>query len=181
MATYFSGGTEGDWLVRDTHQIIGQTLPHVTHLKILNGTDGVSDSFWTISGVSSHARYTHRAEKIELNALQASLGRSEATCGALIPIKKSEEWWSFTQDERRNIFENKSKHIANSLKYLPAIARKLYHSRDLGEPFDFITWFEFSPTHVSDFNNLLAELRASEEWKYVVREVDIRVVKAPKS
>src|SRR2546428_7160638 len=29
--------------------------------------------------------------------------------------------------------------------YLPAIARRLYHCRDLGEPFDFLTWFEYAP------------------------------------
>ena len=31
------------------------------------------------------------------------------------------------------------------LDYLPGVARKLYHSRDLGEEFDFLTWFEFEP------------------------------------
>ena len=67
----------------------------------------------------------------------------EATCAALIPIRKSAAWWELTQEERRQIFEDKSHHIAGSLKYLPAIARQLYHCRDLGEPFDFLTWFEY--------------------------------------
>ena len=78
-------------------------------------------------------------------AVQAGLGRPEATCAALIPIKKSAAWWELTQEERRQIFEDKSHHIAGSLKYLPAIARQLYHCRDLGEPFDFLTWFEYAP------------------------------------
>ena len=68
-----------------------------------------------------------------------------------------------------------SHHIAASLKYLPAIARQLYHCRDLGEPFDFLTWFEYAPAHADAFEELVRTLRATEEWRYVEREVDIRV------
>ena len=63
----------------------------------------------------------------------------------------------------------------SSLKYLPAIARQLYHCRDLGEPFDFLTWFEYEPADAEMFEELVATLRATEEWRYVEREVDIRV------
>ncbi len=31
------------------------------------------------------------------------------------------------------------------MRYLLAVARRLYHCRDLGEPFDFLTWFEYAP------------------------------------
>ncbi len=93
--------------------------------------------------------------------MQAGLGRPEATCAALIPIRKSEAWWSMAQDERRAVFEDRSRHIALSMKYLPAVARRLHHARDLGEPFDFLTWFEFAPEHAAAFDDLLAELRAS--------------------
>ena len=66
------------------------------------------------------------------------------------------------------------------MKYLPAIARKLHHCRDLTEaaPFDFLTWFEFAPEHETDFNLMLAELRGSPEWRYVDRELDIRLQRA---
>ena len=67
-------------------------------------------------------------------------------------------WWELTQEERRRIFEDKSRHIADSLKYLPAIARQLYHCRDLGEPFDFLTWFEFAPEHATEFEELVCML-----------------------
>ena len=125
----------------------------------------------------SSLRYTERAEKQQLIAVQAGLGRSEATCAALIPIRKSQAWWELTQEERRKIFEDKSHHIASSLRFLPAIARQLYHCRDLGEPFDFLTWFEFAPAHASLFEELVGMLRRTEEWTYVEREVDVRVVK----
>jgi chlorite dismutase len=127
--------------------------------------------------VSSHARYAERAEKALLEAAQAGLGRQEASCAALIPIKKSSAWWELTPGERRGIFEDKSHHIASSLKYLPMIASQLYHSRDLGEPFDFLTWFEYAPEHSALFEDLVGMLRATEEWSFVEREVDVRVVR----
>jgi len=48
-------------------------------------------------------------------------------------------------------------------------ARRLHHCRDLGEPepFDFVTLFDYSETDARAFDEMLAELRASEEWKYV--------------
>ncbi|MET0443817.1 MAG: chlorite dismutase family protein, partial [Pseudorhodoplanes sp.] len=100
-----------------------------------------------------------------------------ATCAALIPIRKSNAWWLMSQNERRRIFEDKSRHIADSLKYLPAIARQLYHSRDLGGPFDFLTWFEYAPAHAERFEELVAMLRESEEWQFVEREVDVRLAR----
>jgi hypothetical protein len=67
------------------------------------------------------------------------------------------------------------------LKYLPAVARRLHHCRDLSdaEPFDFVTLFDYAPSDSSAFEELVAELRASEEWKFVEREVDIRMVRVP--
>jgi hypothetical protein len=47
--------------------------------------------------------------------------------------------------------------------------------RELGEPFDFLTWFEWSEEHSSLFDELLGALRATEEWTYVEREVEVRL------
>jgi hypothetical protein len=60
---------------------------------------------------------------------------------------------------------------------LPAIARKLYHCRDIGQPFDFLTWFEYAPEHEDIFEELVVSLRSTDEWKYVEREIDIRLKK----
>jgi len=138
---------------------------------------------WILRGTRSNERYSTREEKQSLTATQPQLGRTEATCAALIPIRKSEAWWDLPQDERRHIFEECSSHIAIGAKYLPAIARRLYHCRDLetAEPFDFITWFEFAPSSTSAFDELLATLRASLEWSYVEREVEIRLERDYKS
>src|SRR5262249_5646085 len=106
------------------------------------------------------------------------LGRPEATCAVLIPIRKSAGWWALPQDERRAIFEARSRHIADSMKYLPRIARRLYQARGLGEAFDFLTWFEFAPEHAGAFDELLAMLRSRQEWRFVEHEVEIRLVRA---
>ena len=68
------------------------------------------------------------------------------------------------------------------LEYLPAVARRLHHSRDIhGEPFDFITWFEYAPEASEAFEEMVKRLRATPEWGYVSREVDIRLTKVPDS
>src|SRR5262249_29681014 len=122
-------------------------------------------------------RYVTKREQEKLQASQTPLGRPEATCAALIPIKKSAQWWTLAQDERRAILEARSHHIEMGLRYLPQIARRLHHGYDLGEPFDFLTWFEFAPAHAAAFEELVSALRKTEEWAYVEREVDIRLIR----
>jgi chlorite dismutase len=127
--------------------------------------------------VRSTDRYVTRAEKDVLVARSPQLGRLDSRRAAMIAIRKSDAWWALAQDERRRIFEESSRHIAIGLDYTPAIARRLYHSRELGQPFDFLTWFEFAAIDAPAFDDLVAKLRATEEWRYVDREVDVRVVR----
>ena len=180
MFTTFRGGNSGAWRVMALAPVTGETLPKVPSLSVTHAAAITvpllpSQTAWRLAGVASHVRYVERNEKTALVAVQAGLGRPEATLAALIPIKKSAAWWDLTQEERRRIFEDKSRHIADSMKYLPAIARQLYHARDLGEPFDFLTWFEFAPEHAGAFEELVATLRGTEEWSFVEREVDVRL------
>lgn len=180
MFTIFRGGRSGAWRVTRFASVRGTALPPTPALSVVHSRSIAlpimpSLTSWRLAGVASHVRYVERPEKDQLVAVQAPLGRPEATYAALIPIKKSAAWWELTQEERRQIFEDRSHHIAASLKYLPAVARQLYHCRDLGEPFDFLTWFEFEPAHAEMFEELVGMLRATEEWNYVEREVDIRV------
>ena len=109
--------------------------------------------------------------------MQAALGRPEATRAALIPIRKNAAWWNLAQDERRAIFEERSRHIAIGRDYLPAVARRLHHCRGLGGPFDFLTWFEYAADAEPAFDAMLVRLRETEEWCYVEREVDIRLTR----
>lgn len=173
----FIGGHQGQWRVLQINPVTGASLPSAERVRVDEGevSGTPSGSAWTLRGVVGHVRYVERREKDALVAVQAGLGRPEATRAALIPIKKSPAWWALAQDERRAIFEERSHHIEASMKYLPAIARRLHQSRELNEPFDFLTWFEYAPKDAALFEELVKMLRSTEEWKYVEREVDVRL------
>jgi chlorite dismutase len=142
------------------------------------GATGLDGSWaWVLRGVTSNERYVSRREHDALAAKQEAVGRESSTRAALIPITKTDAWWELPQDERRRIFEESSRHLAIGLDYLPAVARRLHHGRDLGEPFDFLTWFEFAPEHAAGFEDLVRRLRETEEWTYVEREIDIRLAR----
>jgi hypothetical protein len=180
----FVGGDAGTWEVVSMRAVIGDALEPVDRLRIVPGeVPKEKGSGWALRGVTSHERYVTRPEKAKLVAVQPELGRSEATAAALIPIRKSAAWWALTQDERRTIFEETSAHIRIGLEYLPAVARRLHHCRDLAEPapFDFLTWFEFAPGEAVAFDDLLRRLRETPEWQYVEREVEVRLRKTPES
>lgn len=177
----FIGGAQGEWRVVAMRDICGEPLASVEHIEVVRGLPiGQTASpaaAWRLQGLTSNVRYADRNELDTLTARQPVLDRPEATCAALIPIKKSARWWAMPQDERRAIFEENSHHTQIGLDYLPAIARRLHHCRDIGEPFDFLTWFEYAPEHVDAFDRLVDALRATPEWDYVEREVDIRLVR----
>jgi len=175
----FIGGDKGKWKVMSMTTICGQPIDKVAYIDILQHLENhLNKGIWTLSGFTSNIRYTEKVEREKLIAVQSELGRPLATCAALIPIRKSEVWWTMAQDERRKIFEAQSHHTETGLKYLPAIARKLYHCRDIGQPFDFLTWFEYAPNDSNKFDDLVKSLRETEEWKYVEREIDIRLILA---
>jgi hypothetical protein len=180
----FIGGNSGAWQVTARKTVIGEPLPTVKRLDIVIGEvkELPEDALWKLAGVTSHERYVTRAEKNELAAKQVTIGRPEATHAALIPIRKNSKWWAMTQDERRAIFEESSHHIKIGMKYLPAIARRLHHCRDMAEPqpFDFITLFDYTKADANAFEDMVAELRTTEEWKYVERETDLRMVRESK-
>ena len=176
----FAGGSRGAWRVRRNAVVIGEPLAAVSHLSMLSADQPPPDgAAWVLHGVTSNERYVMREEKKKLVSRQPILARAEATHAALIPIRKTAAWWALSQDDRRQIFEEQSAHIKVGMKYLPEVARRLHHCRDLAtpEPFDFLTWFEYAPEHEAAFDALLAELRASPEWLFIEREIDIRLTR----
>ena len=141
---FFLGGSSGSWKVTGMAALRGDELAVVERLGISTSPPAeVPGAKWVLHGLTSNVRYASSAEVTELKARQPVLNRPGATCAALIPIRKSARWWDLAQDERRAIFEETSHHTAIGIDYLPAIARRLHHCRDIGEPFDFLTWFEF--------------------------------------
>ena len=177
----FVGAETGTYRVLRIDAVVGASLApvaavtaHPVHLP----AGAAGDAAWVLRGTNTSVRYVERAETEALRAIQPPLARPNCSHAALIPIRKTDAWWDLPQDERRAIFEQRSRHIASCLRFLPAIARRLHQSRELGEPFDFLTWFEYAEEHVALFEELVQLLRGTEEWKYVDREVDVRLVRA---
>jgi len=178
LTVTFVAGATGAWRIERVSAVQGEVLAPAARLTIAELPVAPDTGVWSLRGVVSHPHYATTAELRQLAAVQPVLSRPEASCAALIPIRKSDAWWAMGQDDRRAIFEDRSGHIARSMRHLPAVARRLHHSRDLGEPFDFLTWFEYAPEYASAFDDLVGELRATEEWRYVVREIDVRLIRA---
>jgi hypothetical protein len=177
----FVGGNAGTWEVVTQRAVTGDALAPVERLRIVTGAvPEEQGAGWSLRGVTSHDRYVTRDEKTRLSAQSPEIGRVEATAAAFIPIRKSAAWWALTQDERRAIFEETSAHVRIGLDY-PTVARRLHHCRDLAEdaPFDFLTWFEFAPGDAVAFDELLRRLRETPEWRYVERDVELRLRKTP--
>ena len=173
----FVAGDAGEWTIERVIAVRGEGLGPARALQRLEGAELVAPAgaAWTLQGVRSNERYVERSEKARLAAVQQGLGRPDSRLAALIPIRKTDAWWDLAQDERRAIFEARSRHIAVGSEYVPAVARRLYHCRDFGGPFDFLTWFELAEHDASAFDDLLGRLRATEEWSFVDREVEIRL------
>jgi chlorite dismutase len=173
----FIAGRTGTWRIDSMSTVRGEPLALAERLMIVEGQEATphSDMQWALRGVTSNTRYTHKTELEHLVDKQEGLRRLQATCAAFIPIRKTAAWWDLAQDERRAIFEEQSGHIRIGMDYLPAIARRLHHSRELGEAFDFLTWFEYAPEHAEAFDDMLRKLRNIAEWQYIDREIDIRL------
>jgi hypothetical protein len=173
----FVAGASGTWRVDRVNAVIGDGLPLAERLAALESTEiqETKGESPVLRGVTSNLRYTNAHERDTLLGRQHDLHRSQATRAALIPIRKTQAWWALAQDQRRSIFEEQSHHLGIGLEYLPAIARRLHHSRELGEPFDFLTWSESAPDHGAAFEELECRLREAREWEYIDREVDIRL------
>ncbi len=171
----FEGADAGQWKITSMSEIRGDSLPSARYLAVDSDND-VGTTAWTLRGAGSNLPYTTAFERTQLHANQEGLGRPSSTRAALIPIRKSAEWWDMAQDERRAMYVDGS-HLQIGTDYLPGVARKLYHARDHGKQFDFLTWFEFAPDHEEAFDHMLVRLRASAEWGYVDREIDIRLTR----
>jgi hypothetical protein len=144
----FVAGSSGTWRIDRIVAVVGENLPPAERLAVFEGAEAqrAAAGSWVLRGTTSNARYTNRSEVEALGAREEMLLRPQATRAALIPIRKAAGWWDLAQDERRAIFEEQSRHIGIGMEYLPAVARRLHHSRELGEPFDFLTWFEYAPS-----------------------------------
>jgi chlorite dismutase len=169
--TLFRGGDHGPWQVVSQKTLAGPAMPSFARLDI--GPDVIVPATWQARGFNSNLRYTTGRERTELLANGAPADRQDQ-CAVLIPMSKNDAWWALAQDERLAIYA-RGRHMRIGMTVLPAVFRRLYHCRDLGEAFDFLTWFEFAPEDEPAFDEMLRQLRACEEWDYVNAESEIRL------
>lgn len=130
-----------------------------------------------LPGITQHVAYTADRDRKRLVRISR---QSPGAIAVLIPVLKSEAWWSLAQDEREAHFRRQGTrpgHLAIGARFADRIARRLYHARYVpGSPWDFLTYFEFDEDAVDEFRQLLGQLRDTRrnpEWKYVEGEVEI--------
>jgi len=166
-STTFIGGKEGEWTVVSQRTLVGPPVAMVSRVAMISGasTADFKDAAWALSGVATNDRYTTRVEKHLLIEKQVPIGRPEATSAALVLLRKNADWWAMPQDERRAVLEEQSHHIAIGLRYLPGVARRLLHCRDLetDAPFDFLGFLDFAPADEAAFEDMLGQLRLTKD------------------
>lgn len=172
----FIGSHGGRWRLLSQRTLRGSSMPVAPALDVLGDDVVRTGAAWRLRGITTEDRYLRPAEKVLLQSRQESPGRPTDLRAVLIPIRKRPDWWALAQAQRREILGERSQHVRIGLDYVPAIARRLFHCRDLSEhePFDFLTWFEFAPGDEPAFDALLERLRATPEWDFVDREVELR-------
>jgi hypothetical protein len=87
----FVGGNTGRWRIATLAPVVGAPLESAPYLDIVeaNITTLQPGTAWILRGVTSYERYVTSAEHHSLTDKQPSLDRPQATCAALIPVKKS--------------------------------------------------------------------------------------------
>jgi hypothetical protein len=102
------------WRVVRVETLVGEPILEAKRLNVVPGPVVQNDrqASWALRGITSNERYVVREEKDELAAKQLGLGRPDATCATLIPIRKNAARWSLSQDQWQRVFEEQSRHAA---------------------------------------------------------------------
>lgn len=110
----FVGGNAGMWRVARMETVVGEPILEAKRLNIVPDPVVQNDrqASWVLRGITSNERYVVHDEKDQLAAKQLGLGRPDAVCAALIPIRKNAAWWSLSQDQRQRVFADQSRHTA---------------------------------------------------------------------
>ena len=159
----FVAGFEGLWLIEGMTAPAGEPLPPAARLSVVEGAAAeTAEGRWVLRGVVAGQGEDARAD-------QLPLGRSDARCAALHAVRMAPAWWERAEEDRRALSAN--------IEHGPAISRRIHRARDRDEAFDVLTWFEFAPDLQSELNDVVARLRDSEEWSYVERDVELRMIR----
>lgn len=137
------------------------------------------DAPWSLGGEVRGAMYSDPAAPYAAaNGLPALPFPPGPVRAVLIPLGKSPEWWAMREEERRVYFHPapRDRHIEIGVPFTGQIHRRLFHCREEGSAYDFVTYFEFAPEHTEAFQALCAglrDVRRNPEWQFVDREAEI--------
>lgn len=176
-AYHYIGGTTGEWQVTKLSSPCGVPVPSARRVDVVSGSlNGIAaGTSWILSGVVQNTRYVTREEAPASKKRTFGREPSEPTCAALMAVHRSPEWWQLGYTARWEIQQAHSR--PGGLQLLSAMIRN-WHGRDLSSQFDCVTWFEYEPRDSASFDDLVAVWRASEEWKFVDREFDLRLIRS---
>lgn len=145
----------------------------------IESADGVAFDLPVIFlGKAQALQYTSPAQQASLAHAHGEF--ASGASAVVIPIRKSAAWWSLPEEQRRAHFREGAGHTHTGAPYVDRIYRKLYHSRELDVPYDFVTYFEFAREDADYFRELLAGLRdprRNPEWRYVEWECEFWLTK----
>jgi len=178
---HYIGGTSGAWRVTSIVTHSGIALPYATHVEIANGDLGrtPAGTAWVLHGVARNTRFVTREEPRRSSGDVPQPHFFGEACAALILVQKSPAWWNLALCDQREILESPSEKARRRINILPSIMRLMQQRNEVREPFDFVTWFEYTKQDASIFDDLAGAMRSSEEWKYVDREIVIKLVTGP--
>ncbi|HWC11967.1 MAG TPA: hypothetical protein VG455_12175 [Acidimicrobiales bacterium] len=159
----FVAGFDGQWLVEGIRARAGEPLAPAARLAIVEGAAAeTAEGRWVLRGVVAGQGEDARAD-------QLPLGRPEARCAVLVAVRMAPAWWQHAEDDRRALSAN--------IEHGPTISRRIHRARNRDEPFDVLTWFEFAPDQQAEVDEMVARLREAEEWSYVERDVEVRLIR----
>lgn len=129
-------------------------------------------------GVTGTAQYTDpKASYAAANGRPAVPAEIGPVLAVLIPLRKTASWYSLTHEERKALIPA---HVDIGVPFIPAIHRRLFHSREHSKDYDFLTYFEFPAADEPQFRQLCQALRnpkRNPEWAYIDRDCEIWLTK----
>src|SRR5262249_19112904 len=173
----FVAGSSGIWRIERITAVAGESLPPAERLAVIEGPEAQRplEGVWTLRGTTSNRRYTNREELKALSIKQEMLLRPQATCAALIPIRKTAAWWDLAQDERRAISRGAISAHRNWYGIPAGRSETLASQPRTWRAIRLPDLVRVRPEHADAFEEMVRRLRSTAEWRYVEREVDIRV------
>ena len=131
-----------------------------------------------LQGVTGTAQYTDsKAHYAAANGLPALPASSGPVLAVIIPLRKTAAWYALPHDQRKAKIPA---HVDLGVPFIPAIHRRLFHSRDYSKDYDFLTYFEFRAADEPQFRQLCQALRdpkRNPEWTYIDRDCEIWLTK----